>query len=126
MSTKQLAMPAIHNFDFGADWPKESKWGWHKASEVLEVINNIRASKEQVPLTDIDISVKYKELAQDRSYRMLPILPYIRDYWMASEEGHLVELFQRDALAWFHFAVTESLYLPAKIGIKLIDAVKRG
>ena len=123
--TRRIAMPAIYRFTFGGS-PEKNKWGWHKASELVEAINTILADRGNDPMTP-------KMITQQLSF-IDPRTPEVicgenihvsgGELSIVYENEQLMSSYFSDNTDWLTSLVEKNRYLPAKLGMKLIDAVK--
>jgi hypothetical protein len=110
----KIVMPAIYQFEI-PDHPQESKWGWHKVSELVEAIPNIFLNQGKC------------EIAKDTSL----ISKWLDNYWprgyflCMDDNGKICNwmIYSED---WFAaLARWGECFIPAKIGMNLINAAKR-
>lgn len=117
INTRTMVMPAIYRFSL-VGHPKESEWGWHRAVELVEAINGIRALQAKQPMSPSEINKEYP-FAQLSN----------REKW----GGHCTNVVGSDGsfggtsigrIDWLETLVSNDMYLPAKIGMALMDAIK--
>lgn len=120
ISGPKLAVPAIYNFTFSVsdDW---NKWGWHRATELFEAVNNIRVSQRKSSLTAWAIPREYPHIdpftePNTNGPRYLPYLTLVGNQhtWNTSTCGR----------NWLEPLVNEDAYIPAKLGMQILKAVK--
>lgn len=112
-------MPPIYNFELEG-FPKESRWGWYRAVDVLEVLKNILYLNGDLH--------GFEPWMAEREFPSIKLgtVPAGNVWDECSpvvEEG---KPFGRTMVGsnWFEVAVEGDYYIPAKVGIQLIDAVK--
>lgn len=112
-------MPPIYRFDLNG-YPKESEWGWHRAIELVDAINNILSLSGRVPMTPEEIGERFPFIRLNPD----PLKGYHnRPSSVVSTERPYGCYFIGET-NWLRTLVKGDLYLPAKIGMQLIDAVK--
>jgi len=115
---RRLMMPPIYSFAFPND-PERRKWGWHRGTELFEAINNTLAAAGRKPMTTQEIENEFSHLSPvgKKSLGIAVVeIPYIsvhdgRTWLTLSSE-------------WLGFAVRGNSYLPAKVGVAIINAIK--
>jgi hypothetical protein len=107
-----LMMPAIYRFDF-----LKKSWGWHRAFELIEAIDNIRLAQGKEKLGTVGL---------------LKMCPFINPhttrnngcYHIVTAAGQLMIAQHGNGTNWLEDLVKENSYLPAQIGMRFIEAVK--
>jgi len=118
VANPKLVMPAIYMFDF-PEYPQQSKWGWHNAREVEEAVKNILSSTE-IPLKTIKGLYRQQPLVQVQAGFREPL----REFSVASANGELWQLIVQTSDEWFTRVVEKNYFIPARIGTRLIRAIK--
>ncbi len=114
----KMVMPPIYRF-YIPDYPRESTWGWHRATEVVEAVNNILELKGKQCLSPEDMNKAYPFVVlEDEIDDQGKYTPVIRDG--CSYGGTSV-----GPVHWLATLVRHDMYLPAKVGMSLINAAKR-
>jgi hypothetical protein len=117
-----IVMPAIYKFDF-PNSPETNSWGWHRATELMEAINNILASEGKKPSTAKEINQLYPFVNPNKPKGFLFDKRY-PGYLIISKEGTPTWRSNGTADSWLESLVTDDYYLPARLGMQLINAVK--
>ena len=125
-SLSLIVMPAIYRFKFvNAD----NTCGWHRATELLEALRNIRLLQGKPPLTTKEITAKYPTISLYK--RPIEGVDWpMRGRWLStvSHDGVLSVRSEHCVYEpgddWLGVHVEHDCYLPAKIGIELIKALK--
>ncbi len=112
-----LVMPAVYRFPL-SDWNEGMEWGWHRATELLEAVNN-----------NLEIQ-KSPQMRPEEIVKHFPqVSPYLKEnnYWLTLMhiDERMVHLNGGEAIDWFTQAVSGDYYLPARIGTELIKAVRK-
>lgn len=117
-------MPAIYRLKSDSLSPKApaNNWGWHRATELLEAINNILASQGKKAMTALQIGESYKHIVPWDSADLTHI-NYSKGYLVIDQSGRGL-LALTGGYSWLERAVCDDQYIPAKLGMRLIDAVK--
>ena len=113
-------MPAIYKFSLPG-WVEENGWGWHRAVELVEAVNNILASQgkeamaprslvEEFPFVDPHIKEDIGPKTRNLGYTSIDADGNV---WNTHCEN------------WLESAVESDSYLPARVGMQLINAVRR-
>jgi len=115
-------MPPIYRFNIGGS-EKESKWGWHRATELLEAINNLlkeRGKEEMSPqlLGETFSFVNPHQTDPSRPYRG-------ESFLVIWQNGQLMSASIRPRTNWLESVVEGDHYIPAKVGLSLIEAIKK-
>lgn len=121
VSKKMMVMPPIHRFAIEG-FPKQSGWGWHRATELVEVVNNILVLRGESAMTAEQLNERFPfiELHSGIKDSILNDAPWTDVITESDGYGcHYVG----DA-GWLATLVRENMYLPAKIGMQFITAAK--
>ena len=113
---RMIVMPAIYRFSL-AGYPKQSKWGWHRATELVEAINSIRGLQCQHPMSPSEIIEAYPfaQLGQHEKWDCYTDVVRSDGDFGGTNVG---------SINWLQTLVRNDMYLPAKIGMALINAIK--
>jgi len=118
-----MVMPPIYRFSL-PDCPQESKWGWHRATELVEAINNILKLEGKEPMSPEQINEKYPFIRLNKK-RPHPAV------WEPKHVKSPVVCLDRSyggtsvgETKWLATLVDGDFFLPAKLGMSLLDAVK--
>ncbi len=113
-------LPAIYQFEI-PDLPKECRWGWHRAADTLEAANNILHSRGETAMEPKALCAKYAHIDP---YPKIGIFETPRALLEVTPDGQIVDC--RSAThEWLEWAVKEDHFIPAKLGLALINAVKQ-
>jgi len=111
----KIVMPAIYRFDTGLE-NEMSGWGWHRATELLEAVNNILLAKGLKPMHPQHIGEKFPFVN--------PMLEKNCGSYFTSTLDGKISSTSTPKHQWLFWAVTCDTFIPAKIGIALLKAVK--
>lgn len=117
MSTQPLmVMPPIYRFPKLKDQQART-WGWHRAKDVFTAINNIRDIMECKPPFDVEqMAAEFRFLKPDS-------LIVLRTGEGVTGGGEYVDQIPaRDN--WIDILVAYDYFMPAKIGMHMLEAVK--
>lgn len=116
-------MPAIYKLE--TRYSKVNTWGWHRACELLEAIQAILASQGKPVLTADEICTKYPHLHPNKPIRdSYSHEPRRASYFTVMSDGVTCYDTRSDPVHWLQNLVDNDSYLPAKIGLAVIKAVK--
>ena len=123
-STRKIVMPAIYQFTFEKS-PKQSKWGWHNTAELVEAINTILVSSGRKPMSTQEIVQEFQFIDPHcpNEYFGSSVIQNSY-YYIVNESGQLFKAYHGDGTDWLDWSKGTNSYLPAKIGMKLLNAVK--
>ncbi len=132
-------MPPIYSFSIPG-YEEESGWGWHKVSELVEAVNNIRLSQFLSPLLNEQIAREFaytgnfNRVHQGMGIQIeyLPLVNssiYLERICGEAEKEENGPPYKLRNLTWsldshwLYYAANDSFF-PAKLGMKLLEAVK--
>lgn len=117
MSTQPfMVMPPVYRFEF-ADYPAANAWGWHRATDLVDAVNNIRTLAALSKLTAEEIGREYPFL--NPTYFSIAVeSAYVDEDVRHGSLNPAPHMWLRDAIFY------KRSFLPAKIGTLLLDAVK--
>ena len=115
-SKRMLVMPPIYRFSL-INLPKESGWGWHRAVEVVEAVNNLLTLKGKATMTpkEINETFPFAEINNENSNCWTCLL--------LGTNGNIGTAFI-GSVNWLTTVIQGDYYIPAKLGMQLITAVK--
>lgn len=114
----RLVSAPIYSFSF-SEFPELDNWGWHKVSELVEAINNSLVARGKKPMTAVEIEEEFWYLSP-LQYECLGQTEYPRAYAIISD-GRLWSTCSNE---WLRHLVTRDGYLPAKVGMNIMNAIK--
>ena len=108
-----VVMPAIYNLP--AIGVPQATWGWHKASELLEAVQAIIYLQSGHNLSADEICLEH-----------LQVDPFKKGLEVASKDGMHLSCYHTcfPRHQWLQRVVDRGNFLPAKVGMSLINAVK--
>ena len=127
----KVVMPAIYRFRFDEATGLEGQWGWHRASELFEAINNIRWLHGFAPITTAEICALSPNVNLLSRHRH-GVQHTGHNKWclLVDRTGSLYRLSSHcvyePGADWLGALVKDGYFLPAGKGIDLIDAIKSG
>lgn len=116
INKRTLVMPPIYRFDL-AGYQEQSKWGWHRATELVEAINEILALQGRRMMSPTEINETYPFIKLTERNSRGYSTNVVKSDWSFGNTGI-------GQVNWLNTLVTHDMYLPAKIGMTLINAVK--
>lgn len=119
VSKPLMVMPPIYRFHIPGR-KRESEWGWHRATELLEAANNIlvlqgREAMDPRTLCERFPFIDPHEKRPDR---------FVESY-LSIWQGRQLMIGVSGRYEWLSAAVRDDSFLPAKVGMELIRAVKQ-
>ena len=121
-----VVAPAIYTFNF-PDEPMRlrdakrnsteqhpNRWGWHRASELLEAINNLLVLRGCAKMTARDVAEAFPHLSPYREMSELLIVDGGGQSWVT----------KTGPMEWLEAVLKNDGYLPARIGTRLLKAVQ--
>jgi hypothetical protein len=117
-----MVMPPIYRFNLEG-YPKESKWGWHKATDVVTTVNNILILQGFRPMTPEEMTEAFPSvmLNTQREYSSFQIS---RTHSPVIESDRCYGESLVGDQNWLKTVVEGDCFIPAKIGMQFIEAVK--
>ena len=116
----KMVMPPIYRFDF-PDEQEIRNWGWHRVTDLIEVVNNIRHLQGKSALPATAIGVEY-DASRPTHFNIVCESAYV------DEDPKLGSMFtpaHGQGYQWLDMAVSQKrCFIPAKIGMALINEVK--
>ena len=117
MQNPKIVLPSIYRFTLEGH-PRESQWGWHRATELCEAMNNILELKGHARRTPIQFSqefpfIKLGEGNRESGFNS-PVVDLKREFGETSI----------GSVNWFCTVVKSDMYIPAKVGMQFLNAVK--
>lgn len=120
ISQPMMVMPPVYRFNIPGH-SKESGWGWHRATELVEAVNNILRLSSKKPMSPEELNERYPFLKLNRDPNQNFVLGEATSVLIPGGVygGHHV-----GEVIWLATLVKMDMYLPAKLGMQLINAVK--
>lgn len=116
----KMVMPPIYRFDF-PDEEVVRNWGWHRVTDLIEVVNNIRHLQGKSALPATAIGIEY-ENTRPSYFNIVCESSYSNE---DPKLGSMSAPQQGQSFRWLDEAAMQSrCFIPAKIGIELIKEVK--
>lgn len=113
-------MPPIYRFDF-PDEEVIRNWGWHRVTDLIEVVNNIRNLQGKSALPATAIGVEY-DASRPKYFNIVCESAYIDE---DPKLGSLSTPAHGEGYKWLDMAASQKrCFIPAKIGMALIKEVK--
>lgn len=101
------------SFSDNSEW---RSWGWHRATELFEAINNILVAVGKKPMTTTEIEKEFSHLSPMGHETFGTKTPYL------SISGNTTWI--TTSSHWLGCAVEDDCYIPAKVGMAIIKAIK--
>ncbi|MBI4088548.1 hypothetical protein HY415_00415 [Candidatus Kaiserbacteria bacterium] len=116
MSKAKMVMPPVFRFHFPEN-STASTWGWYRAIDLVEVVNNIRILRGQRGLTAGEIGREYPDVNPN-------VFAVVMEPVYANENARLGSLSSAPH-KWLECGnFYRRCFLPAKIGMLLLKVVK--
>ena len=116
----KMVMPPIYRFDF-QDEEVIRNWGWHRVTDLIDVVNNIRNLQGKSALPATAIGVEYDSV-RPSYFNIVCESAYVDE---DPGLGSMSTPAHGEGYKWLDMAASQSrCFIPAKIGMALIKEVK--
>ncbi|MEK7614528.1 MAG: hypothetical protein AAB428_02595 [Patescibacteria group bacterium] len=116
----KMVMPPIYRFDFQND-DEARNWGWHRVTDLIEVVNNIRHLQNKSALPASTIGVEY-DTVRPSHFNIVCESSYDGEN---PRIGSMAAPLHGQSYRWLDLAASQiRCFIPAKIGMALIKEVK--
>jgi len=116
-----VVMPQIYRFHF-PNFPKQSKWGWHRATELMAAINNTQLLQGEKPMSPVQVAKEYPLVNPATTDDCVePVFFHMIEQ---NRELSLISVREHNQNTWLDNLVAQDCYLPAKIGTQIIQAIE--
>ncbi len=113
-------MPPIYRFDFQND-DVARNWGWHRVTDLIEAVNNIRYLQGKPALPATAIGVEY-DAVRPSHFNIVCESSYDDEN---PRIGSMAAPLYEESYRWLDLAASQMrCFIPAKIGMALIKEVK--
>ncbi len=116
--TPVVVKPPMYRFPYSEN-EQIKNWGWYLASDLLFSIQNLFHIYRRISVTSKDVS-RYCFIKAHNKF-----LGQLQGLLIVKRDGTHSELLGYEEDGWFHSAVLVDCYVPAGLGLKLIEATEK-